>query len=383
MPTELLAVSAAFTQLGASAVAFIWVRSRERVDLSPRSRVRRAWSQSTLVRTTAAGVVLGMACFFASVLGMAPIAAALVMVIAGFGALSTLGPKRAATAGAFGGSLAGIFESIFNAFTLVASHEGMAFGIVVGSVSGYFSGCAAERAPTQAIGSLAGAGTGVAVGALVTLGCYALVAILAPRAVEGAAIIEQGFEIVLVVWVILPMLNGVLDYISLGVSMRLGCLAMDHVHKAYVLILLYMLDLAVCVLLLSLTLELLALGLSGADRLLAPDLAPLEFLYQSLADPFGSGLWLTVMLLSTLVWTVLHFLLVAAPSLAARLAILLAHRRAEAQIAQASLEERLSFGTYLLSHSPGLAFMALYALICWAAVTLLAMLLSHMSSFLP
>jgi len=115
---------------------------------------------------------------------------------------------------------------------------------------------------------------------------------------------------VLVFLLILPVLNGLLDFASWGISRRLGRLLLKHFGR-YTAIFLAFVD-AVCAVLLLGTLAVvlctavealnaLALAKTGAEVM---DLTGL--LAEAAAQPFGSGFWITAMLFSTLIPTMFH-----------------------------------------------------------------------------
>jgi hypothetical protein len=109
----------------------------------------------------------------------------------------------------------------------------------------------------------------------------------------------------------LPILNGAVDTISLAVSRVLGREIINHEFDRWKLSGIVVLDVTVAVALLCLLTALLAGGGEGLNWLsLAatgePALNLDDLIGAATLDPFGEGLWVTIMLFSSLVPTAIH-----------------------------------------------------------------------------
>lgn len=116
--------------------------------------------------------------------------------------------------------------------------------------------------------------------------------------------------ILLYFFVLLPSLNGLMDWLSLSISRILakGILSADEVFR---IIFIVLLDLFIAFILLCLLVTVLVLGTKLFNYLIVPDPAlriPInELLIKTKESPFSSnGLWLIIMLTSTLVPTTFH-----------------------------------------------------------------------------
>lgn len=369
LPASLLPIGAGVLLAVAALLAFRWAQAWPTDVRRLRGRDWLSWKKNFALRLIAAAVLLGTVTFLASLLGADPIAAAVVLAIAGFGALSTQGAWHAMLAGAVAGILAGVVEGLFANQLLMGMIEGSVFGLVAGGVSGYVSGWMAERAPTRGIGGLAGAGTGVAVGALATVMSYMLLDLIGSDSTIATALMDDTFEILFVIWFVLPVVNGLTDFVSLGISHRLGQAALRRAADLPALLWIALLDLLAALGLVILTFVLIHAGLTAADSLLPLDLGPLDFLVHSLNDPFGYGIWLTVMIVSTLFWTAVHYFLVALPSVTAQVTSIWILPHLRARVSDETSYQTLTAAAYLLSHGPVLAFVGLYAVGCLLSAT--------------
>ncbi len=118
--------------------------------------------------------------------------------------------------------------------------------------------------------------------------------------------------VALIFWLILPFFNGMLDWISLSVSRWFGQGIVAHDRSAQRLawtLGLAILDLIAAILFLFAITWLLALGVEAAAASLGVDLALADYVRLAIAHPWSSGLWASIMVLSTLLPTAIHFVL--------------------------------------------------------------------------
>ena len=217
-------------------------------------------------------------------------------------------------------------------------------GVPLGLLAGVLAGAVAvtlARAGAGAV-AVAVAGAGLVAGAAAIAGAGAVavvVAVAVAVALVGAVtvVVTEAAVVALVgadvktfantfavTWLLflllLPALNGVWDWASWWISRSLGAHLLatlkkeiPELRKALLAVLHTALDLVAAIgLLAALTISLTAV-VEGANELakaidLPPPLALDEFLRDAAKDPWGpDGIWVTLMLLSTLIPTVAHF----------------------------------------------------------------------------
>ena len=157
---------------------------------------------------------------------------------------------------------------------------------------------------------VAGAGVGAVgvVGAVVVAGAVAIILIFIGE-------INSSVLILIFSWLLLPLLNSPLDWLSWGFSRFLGR-GIQKSRGWRVLGTHIILDLGVALILLCAIAALMAMGLEGLNNVLAwraGEAAPFNFaptLMDLKINPFGEHIWITLMLLTTLVPTLLHGLMV-------------------------------------------------------------------------
>ena len=129
------------------------------------------------------------------------------------------------------------------------------------------------------------------------------------RYIFGETTIAMG--IVLIFWTILPLANVVGDYLSLGISHMILRRIVAVRDRSLISIVGYgFLDLIIAVLLTVLSVLVIPAFLTLGSSVVGADLQIEKFVTDSAADLSGHGLWLGSMVLSTLVWTTLHFFIV-------------------------------------------------------------------------
>lgn len=121
-------------------------------------------------------------------------------------------------------------------------------------------------------------------------------------------VLTDSMLIVGMFWVALPISNGICDYLSLSITTALLQRIRNDWGRGFLLPVGYaVIDLIIA----SILIAVVAIGLSisfSVCQLMSPkDLRLEEFLVASYSDPLGYGLWMTLMLVTTLVWTAFHF----------------------------------------------------------------------------
>ena len=258
----------------------------------------------------------------------------------------------AALAGALGGTIAGLIAGAMGGQDLVKGMlTGMAMGVLVGGIAGYCAAAAGETAPHPRSAALTGAGVGVAAASVITIFALTLAYLALDARGGNLSLDTAALSVFLVVWVALPLANAAVDYLSLGISHVLGRLAIRRARTAPGIRLLILCDLAAALALMIATTVFLAVGLALADALSPWDFAPAGFFEGAAADPFGAGIWFSLMILSTLSWTLLHCAFVVAPAAAARIASAVLHSRLVDLHGADTATDRVSLPTVLLAYA--------------------------------
>lgn len=221
---------------------------------------------------------------------------------------------RRRVGGVFGGLLA--TGAGFGLQLLVLVVTGAAVSVAMGVVVAIFGAGAGPGTATVTI-------TGAAVGGIAGSGAVAggvgvAVVVAIAVAVFGVGFLMFGFVDLyffaghVLFWIVLPLVNGFWDWLSWGISRALGTWVLRRMRWR-TLARHALLDLGAAVLLLA-GLVVTLVAVIEVHNILAvqPDgRVPLElknFLIDARADPWGAGgIWVTLMLLSTLVPTALHF----------------------------------------------------------------------------
>ena len=313
VPRWTLAALSATALLGSGLWAYRVVRPPDR---------RRSGLLGRMAGIAGGAAICGAGCALARFFGAEPIAVALTVALFAFGALSAWPARVAAAAGIAGAFIAGVGNG-------VVDERGLPFGLgwfllfggLLGAMSGAGASGVARAVAGRAPAALTGAGVGVGIGAL---GAGSALALTSP-----SAAVDAGAEaLVVLMWVVLPIANAVSDYVSLGISHTLARRA-RRLRSGWASIgAIVLVDLAAAVALTAATLLLIGSGLAVAEATYGLDFQGAAFVAAAAADPWGDGLWLTLMVLTTLVWTYAHVALVVGPVVAATLV----HRFVEAPL---------------------------------------------------
>ncbi len=273
-------------------------------------------------------IILGGGAMAASTLGVDATAVASFMAIVAFAAMATPAQMDAALAGALGGMVAGLFaDAPGDPEVAKGALTDVVMGALVGAIAGYSASGIAEATPHPRSAAMAGAGAGVAAASLITVQALSVAYSVVDLRGGADALDATAISVFLVVWVALPLTNAVVDYLSLGVSHVLGTMALRSGRTVPCATVLVLLDIAAALGLMVATTVLIAVGLSLADMFDPFSLDPAGFFADAAADPFQAELWFSMMVLSTLTWTVLHCAFVAAPAAAALASSALLHVR--------------------------------------------------------
>lgn len=318
------------------------------------------------------GVALigGLACGLVDYAGAKTMIAAAIFALPGVGAISTLEPNRSALYGAAGGIMFGLTAAIgsglsdYGVFAFLTSLiEGFIIGGLVGAFAGLVSSLIANRVPYLRPGQLAAAGGGIGAGALAALAGIVV-------AMKFTAISDGMLGLFAISWLALPLANTVLDYVSLGVSHALGRYVVRRgAHTASVLAVMIV-DLLLALAFMVLTVIVVGVSLQAISWGLDIETLSATFLRTSAEDPWGQGLWLTFMALTTTVWTLLHFGLVVAPLVAGTLTRRLLVAPAAESIADARNARNIEIS---LGFLVSLKFFVFFA--SWASVALLPLMI--------
>lgn len=375
MPQPVVAVGIICLALGASVYSYLWASPRPSDIGSSYWAGRSHIWRVRAVRILASACLLGTTVYLASLMGVHSIVAGMLLVVSGLCALSNLPPFRAAFVGAMAGVLASFLESVMVHRTVVDGIEGAIFGLVVGGSAAFWSARIADRTAHR----FAGAGAGAVAGAMIAVFFFAAVDIMFPRAdtnnLQLLSLSDTSLLVVALVWVVLPVVNAGLDFVSYGASHWLAGVALRANTTLRLLILLALVDFFVAVGLAIMTVVSVCLALWACNLVLEFGFELQTFLTSWVAKPFGENIWLTLMIMSTLSWSVIHYFLVLLPSCAAFVASGPLLTYARANLSQNMMEQRVSLRTYLLTMGPHLAFVCTYALLVSLTFVLLSGLL--------
>lgn len=275
--------------------------------------VRPLSGKETAGRLACVAMVAGLACGVVAYLGTPTLTAAVMFTVPSCAGIAMLPPRAAALYGAAGGIMFGLVAAVSSGLAdetplafMISLSEGFIIGAIVGFCACLASSLIARRMSHLRAGQLAAAGGGVGVGALISV--FGILVAENYAAVSGPTLGRFSVS-----WVALPLANATLDYVSLGVSHALGLYIVAYGRRAGSILLVLVLDLAVAVALMVMSVVAIGLALRTVTLGLGIDTLSGTFLQNSAADPWGQGIWLTFMVLSTTIWTWLHFGLVVAP----------------------------------------------------------------------
>ncbi len=304
VPNWILALTIALVLLGTGLGTYLLVRPPK-----PGTSTRRM----NAAKVALGAVLSGLGCAIAGVLGAEPIAVALSIALFAFGAVSIWPPKVAATATACGALIAGFGNALTNqggfSFDLL---DFAIFGGLLGGLAGGLASVVAQRITGQGPASLAASGIALMIGA-----SGAAFSILMLQGSQSAR--TEGQAVLVLMWFILPLANAMSDYVSLGISHRLGVQLLGKGKTWAAVVLVGVADLLAAIACMAIALVLIHGGLLLGQEVFGLSVVAREFINQGAADPWGQGLWLSMMLLTTFAWTCAHLLLVVFPLIAAKL----------------------------------------------------------------
>ena len=333
-------------------------------------------SPKSVFRIVGGAVLCGAGCALAGLFGAEPIAVALTVALYAFAALSAWPLRVSAVAGFTGAAVAGTGIGIIDKDALPFDPISfIVFGGALGAASGAAASLVGGKISDRASAALTASGVGVGVGALGS----GLVFALTPQLSGTQARAE---ELVVLMWLVLPVANALSDYVSLGISHFLAR-CVNHARSGWVQILsLVILDSVVAILLMAVTFLLIGWGLRLAETLFNIDYESTEFIARAAADPWRDGLWLTLMVLTTLFWTYVHLALVLAPVIAARIVGHLIERPLDTRIARRADEGKMEItaGAWLVLRH--IAFACLVSAFALTPVWLVAALLDDFFAIL-
>ncbi len=317
----------------------------------------------TAMRLTVVALIAGVACGVVDYLGAKTMAAAALFAVPCVAALSTLTPRRAAIYGAAGGILFGLMAAISSGLTdngvlafLTSLSEGFIIGGIVGACAGVVSSLIAQRMPNLRPGQLAAAGGGLGVGA---------VASLVGMLIAGnfSAISDGMVGLFALSWLALPIANAVLDHLSLGISHTIARYVATNRLGLFAVCLHFLLDLLLAIGFMVLTVVAVGYGLHAVTFTLGIQTLSHDFLVKSAADPWGDGLWLTLMALTTTLWTMLHLALIVAPIIAANLTRQFIERPAGRRVPAIAQDSPLDVSMGVLVALRSLTFFGVWGLV--------------------
>ncbi len=337
-----------------------WVRPFGRRPLSGKQVGTRLGSVA-LIAGVSSGVVAYM--------GIESLTAAVLFTVPGCAAISALPTRQAAIYGAAGGIIFGLMAAISSAYTdetwlalSISLSEGFMIGGIVGLFAGLTGSLVARKIPHLRPGQLAGAGGGIAAGALLSLASILVAANFS--AVSGATL-----GLFSIAWVALPLANAALDFCSLGVSHWLGRYIVSSGVRTASILLLLLLDLALAVAFMIITVVVVGMALHAVTGVLGVETLSSSYLQTSAIDPWGQGIWLTLMVLSTTTWTWLHFGLVVAPLVAGAITWRVLERPAAERLTRARQGDQFDVSVGVL-----VTFRAVGFYLIWGAIALLPIL---------
>jgi transcriptional regulator with XRE-family HTH domain len=292
------------------------------------------------LRLGLAALLAAVACTVVALITKEPVAVAVFFAVLCFWAVANLPPRSAMLAGLGGGLISGTSAGIMATGSDLTTIEASVIGATIGGGAGLASSLMARTAPCRASGQLAGAGAGVAVGAILVCGGLIMAQELAGTGTRSAGLVA-------VMWLALPFANALTDYLSLGASHWLGRRLVTSGKSVRFALTLGLLDLVLAVVLMLLTVKVIGAGLALTDRAFTGDIDGTGFLAASLADLWGTGLWLGLMVLSTIAWTYGHFAAFVAPAFAGWLTFRVLEAPAAARLASLEPRGAIDMGTAL------------------------------------
>ncbi|MGR3564289.1 MAG: helix-turn-helix domain-containing protein [Heliomarina sp.] len=334
--------------------------------------VRPLSERQTAAHLAGVALIAGISCGLADYIGTQTMIAAALFSVPCVAAISTLRPRRAAFYGAAGGVAFGLMAAISSGLTddgfigfLRSLSEGFIIGGLVGGSAGLLSSLIAGSMPHLRAGQLAASGGGIGFGALISLAGIVI-------ANQFSAITDGMIGLFALSWLALPLANAALDYLSLGVSHSIGLHVAQSGARLPGIALFMLLDLVLAIIFMVLTVVLIGLALQALDRGLGVDMQSANFLTQSAADPWGRGLWLTTMALTTVLWTLLHFGFVVAPLAAGALTRVTVERFAVKRLEQSNSDDRFDATINTLVTMRFLVFYGTWVALAASPVLLLA-----------
>lgn len=297
--------------------------------------------QTHALRLGLAALLAGAACTVVAAMTREPAAVAIFFAVLCFWGVANLPPRAALLSGLCGGLISGTSAGIMATGSDLSTLEASVIGATIGGGAGLASSLMARAAPSRASGRLAGAGAGVAVGAILV--CCGLII-----AQDLAGLEATSAGLVAVMWLALPFANAMTDYLSLGASHWLGRRLLSSRRSLRAALALGLLDLALAVVLMLVTVKVIGAGLALTDRAFAGDIDAAGFLAASLSDLWGTGLWLALMVLSTITWTYGHFVAFVAPAIAGWLTRRVLEAPAAARLADIGRSGEIDMGIALV-----------------------------------
>lgn len=332
------------------------------------------------VRVVAAAGIAGIACSALPFLGVNELTVALLFAVVCFFAVSRLPPHAAGLAGLVGGLIAwSMVEVPILMAGATASNvwERLSVGLIVGGLSGWCSGAVALRIRHPVASAMAGAGIGVSVGAVCITGVFGLAHMVEPMETDTVGLIA-------VMWLAIPLANGIADFLSLGVSQWLGERVVAAPARLGRIVWIGVLDLLAAILLACITLVTIIMALALAQHAFALDFSARLFVANSLAEPWSAGLWLTVMVLSTLWWSLANWVLAVTPSLAAWIVVHLVEMPIQARLSKTKRQiDVMALGFLPMRHGMAVVIWGGLALLPLAGLTWLPGLLRALFEALP
>lgn len=238
------------------------------------------------------------------------------LLAGGVGYAMTGDPTKALTIALFGatvgivaniGALAGIGIVVLP--TVVGGPTGLGFSTGAFTFVGACAGVSFAYGTGASALLIAGM---LAIGAAFTL----LLSLVATLSGTWTGLFSPNGMSVILFFLLLPLLNTTLDTVSWAISRRLGRKLIDWNFRWGRVVFFVALDILAAVILLSGLAVLLGITGEAIDQLaLATVDSPVfgldSMITQTAADPFGDGLWITFMLLSTIVPTTIHAVVAA------------------------------------------------------------------------